>query len=392
MKNLLTFFLAVLFVLTLEAQSTGIEFSHEDWKTTLAKAQKEDKLIFVDCYTTWCGPCKWMSANVFNQEAVGDYYNEHFINVKLDMEKGEGLEFAKKYGIRAYPTLMFINGEGNMVHKAIGSRKADQFATLGQAANDPAQQVGALMARYEKGDRDAAFLKSYAGVSQDAGMAAEAEEAAMAYLKGQDDWKSEEQLDFIFKMADYNIDSKLYQYINQNRTAFYKQIGQDKVDSKLKGGVMYALRKMENPSNEEVKAVYAKVFPAKAAQYSEQYELQKLMYSKDEAEMSQFIKKAPVYMAKYEVNDWQQLNSFAWRMYELMNDKENLTHAKAWAEKSVKINSNYYNNDTLAAICYKLKEKKAAMKHAEIAIAKAKEEGSDFAETEELLNKIKAMK
>ena len=391
MKNLLTLLLAVLFVLTLEAQSTGIEFSQEDWKTTLAKAQKEDKLIFVDCYTTWCGPCKWMAANVFNQEAVGDYYNKHFINVKLDMEKGEGLEFAKKYGIRAYPTLMFVNGEGKMMHKAIGSRKADQFAELGQAANDPNQQVGALMARYEKGDRDAAFLKSYASVLQDAGMA-EAEEAAMAYLKGQKDWKSEESMNFIFEMADYNLESELYQYIAENRPAFYKQIGQDKVDAKLKGGVMYALRTMKSPSNEDVKSVYAKVFPEKAVQYSEQYELQKLMYSKDEAEMSQFIKKAPVFMAKYEVNDWQQLNSFAWRMYELMNDKENLTHARAWAKKSVEINSNYYNNDTLAAICYKLKEKEAALKHAEIAIAKAKEDGSDFSETQELLNKIKAMK
>ena len=391
MKNLLTFFLAVLFVLTLEAQSTGIEFSHDDWKTTLAKAQKEDKLIFVDCYTTWCGPCKWMSANVFNQKGVGDYYNEHFINVKLDMEKGEGLEFAEKYGIRAYPTLMFINGEGKMMHKAIGSRKADQFATLGQAANDPNQQVGALMARYEKGDRDAAFLKSYAGVLQDAGMS-EAEEAALTYLKGQDNWKSEDHMDFIFQMADYNMDSKLYQYLTENRKAFYKQIGQDKVDSKLKGGIFYALRAMKSPSNEEVKAVYAKVFPDQAEQYSEQYELEKLMYSKDEAEMSQFIKKAPQYMAKYDVTDWQQLNSFAWRMYELMNDTENLTHARGWAKKSVEINSNFYNNDTLAAICFKLKEKEAAMKHAEIAIAKAKEEGSDYAETEALLNKIKAMK
>jgi uncharacterized protein YyaL (SSP411 family) len=59
------------------------------------KAKKENKLIFVDAYASWCGPCKLMVKNIFPLKTVGDYYNSHFINAKIDMEKGEGIELAK---------------------------------------------------------------------------------------------------------------------------------------------------------------------------------------------------------------------------------------------------------------------------------------------------------
>jgi len=95
MKYLFTLLFALALTINIEAQDTGIQFVHTDWETTLKKAKEEDKLIFVDCYTDWCGPCKWMSANVFPDEKVAALYNDKFINVKINMEKGEGILFAK---------------------------------------------------------------------------------------------------------------------------------------------------------------------------------------------------------------------------------------------------------------------------------------------------------
>ena len=111
MRNrILIFILATLFLLPAYAQNRSIEFREGDWSGLLKTAAKKDKLIFLDCYTSWCGPCKMLAKNVFTNDTVADFYNRNFICVKMDMEKGEGPELAKKYKVAAYPTLLYVNG------------------------------------------------------------------------------------------------------------------------------------------------------------------------------------------------------------------------------------------------------------------------------------------
>lgn len=83
----------------------GIQFFHGTWAEALEKAKIEDKLLFVDAYAQWCGPCKVMAKNVFTQKKVGDFFNENFINLKMDMETTDGASFGHKYPVSAYPTL-----------------------------------------------------------------------------------------------------------------------------------------------------------------------------------------------------------------------------------------------------------------------------------------------
>lgn len=117
-----------------KAQDSGIEFFHGSMAEALVKAKKENKLVFVDAYTTWCGPCRWMAANVFTDAKVGEYFNSHFINVKMDCERGEGPNFQRKYRVSAYPTLLFINEAGEVVHRTLGAKPADQFVGEGKKA------------------------------------------------------------------------------------------------------------------------------------------------------------------------------------------------------------------------------------------------------------------
>ena len=103
MKSLIIILLAIAGISTIQAQ--GIEFFHGSWDEAIEEAKKQEKIIFVDAYAIWCGPCKRMAKNVFPDEKVGEFYNKHFINMKLDMERGEGLKFRKKYPVSAFPTL-----------------------------------------------------------------------------------------------------------------------------------------------------------------------------------------------------------------------------------------------------------------------------------------------
>ena len=105
----------------------GIKFETGSLESVLAKAKAEGKMVFVDCYTSWCGPCKMLAKQTFTDATVGDYYNDRFISIQIDMEHGEGPELAKRYGVSAYPTLIYLDSNGNLITKQVGFRRPVEF-------------------------------------------------------------------------------------------------------------------------------------------------------------------------------------------------------------------------------------------------------------------------
>ncbi|MBC9931208.1 thioredoxin family protein [Chitinophaga qingshengii] len=138
-----------------------IAFNNATWQASLDQAAKENKLVFLDCYTSWCSPCKWMEKNVFNVPEVFHYYNEHFINTKLDMEKGEGVDLRKKYNVQSFPTYLFVNGKGDVVHRTGSRMSVEEFLEEARMANDPDRSMSSLTARYNAGERSVPFLLNY---------------------------------------------------------------------------------------------------------------------------------------------------------------------------------------------------------------------------------------
>ncbi len=110
----------------------GVQFHQGTFDEALKLAKKENKLIFLDIYAIWCGPCKRLKSNTFSSAEVGSLYNRKFINVALDGEKGEGLELAQKYGVRGYPTLLFLDYKGNIVTRTGGYHNVSEFIELGK--------------------------------------------------------------------------------------------------------------------------------------------------------------------------------------------------------------------------------------------------------------------
>ncbi len=120
-------------------------FEEGDWTSVKAKAKQENKIIFIDLYTTWCGPCKVMAKKIFPLKEVGDFYNANFINYKIDAEKGEGIDLNKKFGVTAYPTYIFADANGEFLHQAVGTFPADGFIEEGKTALDPSKQLKNLV-------------------------------------------------------------------------------------------------------------------------------------------------------------------------------------------------------------------------------------------------------
>lgn len=147
--------------ISLVEEFRGIEFFNGTFTEACEKAKKENKLVFMDAYTSWCGPCKMMSAQVFTRKDVGLYFNEKFVNVKIDMEKGEGIELAKKYNVTAYPTLLIIDGNGTLVHKCVGGSDARSFMEKMQRGTVEATSYKYLKDNFEAKKGDIGFHMNY---------------------------------------------------------------------------------------------------------------------------------------------------------------------------------------------------------------------------------------
>lgn len=143
----------------------GIEFREGSWDEMLTAARTEKKMVFTDFSTVWCGVCKLMVKNIFSQEQVGKFYNENFICYKLDAGIGEGKEIARKYDVGAYPTFLFVDGEGNAILKCTGYMEADAFIEKGQTAlkgfTYGQKTIEAWEAEYLSKKNNASFVRRY---------------------------------------------------------------------------------------------------------------------------------------------------------------------------------------------------------------------------------------
>lgn len=136
MKKILLVFPIVLMLVVLGAaihknatpdDEGGINFIKGDMEEARLQAKKSEKYIFVDTYADWCRPCKMMDKKVFTDEKVVDYFKDHYVAVKMNGEKGNGPDFMKKHGVRAYPTFIIMNTSGKVIHRFAGYQSADKL-------------------------------------------------------------------------------------------------------------------------------------------------------------------------------------------------------------------------------------------------------------------------
>lgn len=173
----------------------GIRFEEGlTWKQILQKAKKENKFIFVDCYTTWCGPCKFMDKTVYSNEKVGNYFNDKFISVKvqLDTSKSDN-DFIKgwyaeadliksKYKVAAFPTYLFFSPEGDIVHRDVGSFTPEDFLTVGTDALNFDKQYYPALEKYRRCELNPAYMKELARKVYKVGEKKDAQKIANDYI------------------------------------------------------------------------------------------------------------------------------------------------------------------------------------------------------------------
>ena len=301
-------FLASLLFISSASNAQGIEFMH-NLDSALAKAKSEKKMVFVDFYTSWCAPCKILSTTVFPLPEVGTYYNSNFINCKVQCDdKGAGELVGKKYKINAYPTLMFMDAEGNNIHSMAGAPDSKGLIELGKTALDPNNNQLSLVHEWESGNREHAFLVNYFNTMKKAyrneKATADFETWFKTLAKKEKAAKNTFDLLALVKSAPFSVP---FEYMENNKKDFYKSVGQVTIDSFLAStylwyfkGIQYTglINKDLTKFNAEMKKFKAKNYPY----YDEYAEFYNVFDAKDnngKDDINEYMKRGSAFLAKY---------------------------------------------------------------------------------------------
>lgn len=387
-KNILFLFLVISTALF---SQDGIKFGKQSFAKTLEQAKKENKLIFLDAFASWCGPCKLLDKNVFPKKEVGDYFNANFLNLHIDMEKGEGIEIAKKYSIYSYPTLLFIDGDGKVVYKAAGYMSPQELISIAKEAVNPENTLENKIAKFEAGEKDPEFLMGLIKNTYATDFSL-AQKVATRYFQTRTDATYSKEEAGMLLFFTKTIDDDLYKIFTAKKAELSTQIPESylaEYDKQLKLNTV-----LQKSFDANTQSINEPIFLTEGTKIYGEKEAKQLL---NKINMDLFFnqKKYDDY-AKSALNYYQnpkdfatdELNNVAWNFYLYVTDKTLLTQVTQLCLEGIKKEENSQNTDTLANIYYKLGDNKNAKLWAKKSIEIAKAKGDEYASTEELLKKI----
>lgn len=368
----------------------GIHFESGTFKEILEKAKKEDKIVFLDAYAVWCGPCKRMEKFVFPKKEVGDFYNAHFINAKIDMEKGEGKDIARKYNVYSYPTYLFLDGNGELVYRGRGLLSEEEFIAIGEEVYKINKKGEEIKGKFEKGEDNLDFLKEtiklYA--KKDYEFAKKVSERYFSLKK-----KDLSREDFIYLFyflksvqdVNYKVFISLKDEIEKEFPKnFYREFNQEIV-------LVDVAKKSVNMENRTFDESFFRSEAEKLLSKEEAEEAtnrMKMEFFRSINDYPQYEKAAMLYYADGSNASKETLLEVAHIFASKSEHKEALEIALQWMINNVSEEDNYKNLYVLAKLYLKLGNKKLAKTYAEQSLKKAKEANVNTGIVEVLIREI----
>jgi thioredoxin-related protein len=379
------------------ADTSGIKFDDgSSWQQVLQKARAGNKYIFVDCYTTWCKPCKEMDKFVYPLDTVGDFFNKHFISIKLQMDTSKNdseqikgrysdAHFVKeKYAVTAFPTFLFFTPDGKILRKSIGGKKANEFIALAADIIDPGKQYYKLLEKFEKNPNAELDEMIYlARTALSLGDSTQALKIASRFFgqTKQADWFSKNKIQFVYDFTKRSSDQGFaffYKYpekINgiMGDDTYAQQLVQRVITSEIVVPAMDSAKKLKvqpdwNEIGSRVQKKYDKYYAERVIISS------RSCWALQQNNNREYTKYLTMYMEMYgskkNKGDMASLilNNYAWEIFLSSNDKSELEKALGWSARAVMMFPTANWMDTYANILYKLGKKDEAILWEEVAV------------------------
>lgn len=363
-------------------------------------AKQENKIIFLDAYASWCGPCKWMSANMFTNDSIADYYNNTFICASFDMEKGEGMNLRRKYAVNAYPSLIFITPDENMVHERVGApQKVSDYFQMARVALNPDEGLAAYLKKYKAGNNSPQFIQTYLVRLAEAYMPVNLVLKKYFATQSEADLFNRVNWNLIYNFVNYDNDNEAtFDFLFKHRAEYAKLYSKDSVNNKISEVVIMSLRGVAN-GNPNPKIADSVFKAEKDKVKSSGFEgAEKVIFTADlewlqnKGKTKEFLDLAYENMDKYYSEDPRMLSRVSWIVSSMTTDLKYLGKALSWSKKSISIRAEPFNTDTYASILFKMGKKEEAIKQEKKVIELAKQQKISTTPYDEALKKMEESK
>lgn len=403
---------AILFLqFSLIASDTTLVLRKTNYSQIFELAKKENKAVLLYFHFDGCGAGLKMEKTAFLDKKVAAFYNTNFVSLEVNFKKGEGIETNKIYNVHLCPTFLFLDVNGNILHKIVGIFSPDEFILQAQNALNPSKRLAYFQQEFKNGKRDADFLFEYCYKLKDAYQLDSL--LINEYLNTQttSDLSKEKNIKFIYEFAVHAfkistpLHSTTFDFMLKNRDKFYQYFDKEQVDTRIvwiAHATAYQAIKEQNEILLNKAIEILKPFDNGQLYMFTEIDGRQTGVITDKnlvlSSQMKYYEKANNSVKYNEVlkqyidkiwNDSDELNTFAWNYYEQYDDKVKLEKAVECVKRSIELNNNYANNDTYAWLLYKLGKYEKAIKQTEKAIELAKRNNLPYKETSELLEKIK---
>jgi thiol-disulfide isomerase/thioredoxin len=382
--------LFLLFPLAVSAQS-GIQFQNLSWEAALKKASETNKLIFLDAYATWCGPCKTIEKYTFTDAKVGAYFNANFINMRLDMEDYPGVELAELYDVVLYPTLLFINGKGELVHRGCGAVQPEDLLQLGREATSPGQNLKSLQDKVLAGAREKQTVDAYFTVAESACLDIEKIIRELFKTSSDEQLASPENW-HIIRAYVTNVYSREFQVLLKNRNRFLELNPVNEVEDKIFDTFMATYFDLNEAGDFTLFGIQSLQFMASQVEFARKKELLDFLdfgYGELSGDWEVYARGAVSFIDPAR-EDLGFLLDVCWKFYLFVNDKERLLKALNWTKHALENNDpSPAAIDTYASLLFKVGRVKEAIQFEMQALELAKSWGEPTQHYEYQLTKFK---
>lgn len=208
--------------------------SEKEWKKAFEKAKADNKVVFVDVYTDWCGYCHKLDNEVYTNEQVISYFNENFINIKFDAETQWGYQKAQAYAVDGYPTLLFLTTNEDVYEEIGGFVPSPTLLAYAEEVQSSWVKLPILAAQYERGTISKGETLEYIDALERRDVE-KANEVAATYLKGLNDadYLEIETLWLASRFENY-LEAETYMYITAHKDLMVETHGQSEYEDYIK--------------------------------------------------------------------------------------------------------------------------------------------------------------
>jgi hypothetical protein len=387
--NKLIAFLFLIFTFEIcAAQNVGLQFQDLTYEQALIKSTNENKPVFLFGFASWCHFCEYMKDSVLPTEQVGSFYNEHFICIKMDLEKeGKNLN-QKTIRAKSFPVLLFLNGNGEMLHRVCGKKDAQDFIQIGNDALDSTKQLRTFAYKYRDGKLTPSQTYEYFKMVDRAGMDNQSLINNYLTIIPEDKLTATYSWKIMYELYK-DIEQPCMKLILDHRGDYGIKYTNDSIDNKIMGLYINALMsKVQLLDTNGYLSIQQKLRASKLDLAEKIIAFADLNKMKMKGDWEGYFHNVDSFVVKYASNDYRRLNDVAYNVFEKAYDKDLLRRAEAWSQKAVSLMDTYKNNYTLACLYYrneKYDEARTVLYHA---IDQATKQGVDPKQALQMISRL----